>query len=76
MTSNQLATYAAIGVAVVALYVVTRKPGAMAGGQATAAGKRSDDLRKWFDTTSQQWALFGGQGLPTSLTTSASLTGL
>jgi opacity protein-like surface antigen len=76
MTANQLATYAAIGIAAAALYVITRKPASAAvAAQGAAATKRSDDLRAWFDTSTQQWALFGGAGMPTSLKTSSSLTG-
>jgi len=70
MSPNTLATWGAIVVAGVALYVVTRKPAAAvaaaSGGTSQAAAKRQADLRNFFDTQSSQWQLLGGTALPTS----------
>jgi hypothetical protein len=70
MTSNQLATAAALAVAALAVYVVIAKPRAARSGQPGESSK-ADQLQNWFEVSQSQWALFGGQAMPTS----AQLTG-
>lgn len=70
MTANKLATYASIGLAAVAVWYVTReRPANAQQRQQPAEQAKQAGLFEWLGLQSQQWEIFGGQAMNSSIST-------